>query len=133
MLMADARNFHGWAHRMRVRAIQQQLEVEDCDSLPEDDGKGLRHAHSDKKEFEFVHSKINDDFANYSAWHHRSVLLPRIHNQKKIYQETQTSAHHLFIRKELDFVKQAFYTEPDVQSAWSVSYTHLTLPTILLV
>lgn len=88
MLSQDARNFHGWAHRMRVRSFS--------------------HDDDDSKELQFVTQKINDDFANYSAWHHRSVLLPRVEQQ--ITRDV--------IQNELEFVKQAFYTEPDVQSVW---------------
>lgn len=95
MLSKDGRNFHGWAHRMRVRAIAEA-------QCPEQ-----RKAES-VKELAFVYNKINEDFANYSAWHHRSALLPRIHTK-------DTGA---FVADELQFVRQAFYTEPDVQSAW---------------
>lgn len=81
MLQRDGRNFHGWAHRLRVRAL-------------------LGTALGD--ELKFVTERINADFANYSAWHARSALL-------------QKSGA---LEKELDFVRQAFYTEPDVQSTW---------------
>lgn len=95
MLSKDGRNFHGWAHRMRVRAILESKSPAKQISIL-------------KKELGFVEEKINDDFANYSAWHHRSVLLPQIHTQ----------GPDLFLADELQFVRQAFYTEPDVQSAW---------------
>lgn len=91
MLAQDGRNFHGWAHRMRIRAM----------SPGGDTVAGLR------EELRFVTGKINEDFANYSAWHHRSALLPRIYARPAD-----------FLQDELDFVRQAFYTEPDVQSAW---------------
>lgn len=96
MLSNDPRNFHGWAHRMRVHAIQAERQPEMKEEM-------------DKNELDFVEGKINDDFANYSAWHHRSVLLPRVHGQ-------QTMKSH--IRSELHYVQQAFYTEPEVQSVW---------------
>lgn len=98
MLMKDPRNFHIWAHRMRVRSIL-------CAQSP------LRVGELERSEFVFVENKINDDFANYSAWHRRSVLLPRIRfgPDANVVQQ---------IREELDYVRQAFYTEPDVQSMW---------------
>jgi geranylgeranyl transferase type-2 subunit alpha len=91
LLAQDGRNFHGWAHRMRVR----------------DMASGQQQVSSPHRELDFVTEKINTDFANYSAWHHRSTLLPTMHK----------SADE-FLAQELDLVRQAFYTEPDVQSAW---------------
>jgi geranylgeranyl transferase type-2 subunit alpha len=90
LLARDSRNFHGWAHRMRVR-----------DAAPGVGG-------SNEDELKFVTDKIDADFANYSAWHHRSALLPLIHGGKT----------GVFLKPELEYVRQAFYTEPDVQSAW---------------
>lgn len=94
VLSKDGRNFHGWAHRMRVRDIVLQHDPSQSRSLDED-------------EMQFVESMVNADFANYSAWHHRSVLLTRL-------QDVGPDV----IERELEFVKQAFYTEPDVQSVW---------------
>ncbi len=83
MLSLDGRNFHSWAHRLRVGAISKKTSAE--------------------RELKFVTEKINSDFANYSAWHVRSKVL-------RVSPET--------LESELDFVRQAFYTEPDVQSTW---------------
>lgn len=95
MLSKDSRNFHGWAHRMRVKVIIEAQSREQRMDL-------------NREELAFVESKINEDFANYSAWHHRSTLLPRVHPE----------GADGFLADELQFVRQAFYTEPDVQSAW---------------
>lgn len=98
MLMKDPRNFHIWAHRMRIRLILSSNSASQSEQL-------------ERNELVFVEDKINDDFANYSAWHHRSVLLPRVR-----FQPDSDIAQH--IREELHYVRQAFYTEPDVQSMW---------------
>lgn len=95
MLSRDGRNFHGWAHRMRVRAVMEKQRPEHSSLLKQN-------------ELQFVEDKINDDFANFSAWHHRSVLLPQLKGENP----------HEFIENELQYVRGAFYTEPDVQSAW---------------
>lgn len=96
LLSRDGRNFHGWAHRMRIRAAAPGA----TGSAPED-------------ELTFVTEKINADFANYSAWHHRSVFLPVVREGSAPGERRDN-----LVGKELDFVRQAFYTEPDVQSAW---------------
>jgi geranylgeranyl transferase type-2 subunit alpha len=90
LLAKDGRNFHGWAHRMRVR------EIAPPGALP-----------SASEELAYVTKRINEDFANYSAWHRRSLLLPMLHGSSSA-----------FLEDELYLVRQAFYTEPDVQSAW---------------
>lgn len=95
LLARDGRNFHGWAHRMRVRAAA---------------GPGAAGGSSPEDELKFVTEKVSADFANYSAWHHRSALLPVVHAGKEGRED--------FVGAELEFVRGAFYTEPDVQSAW---------------
>lgn len=56
-------------------------------------------------------SLIEENFSNYSAWHHRSINLDELYkDDPKKYKEA--------ILEELDLVKQAFYTEPADQSAW---------------
>lgn len=113
LLARDGRNFHGWAHRMRVRAAAPDVRG----SAPAD-------------ELAFVTAKINADFANYSAWHHRSVILPVLNRGcgggeraggEGVAGEGVAVAEErkdAFVADELEFVRQAFYTEPDVQSAW---------------
>lgn len=95
MLFKDGRNFHGWAHRMRVKSVLTSVMPDHQPQL-------------EREELAFVEEKINDDFSNYSAWHHRSVLLPKVHDHSS----------QAFLTEELDYVRQAFYTEPNVQSAW---------------
>jgi len=53
---------------------------------------------------------IEDNFSNYSAWHHRSIFLPKAFGQQE---ELRAQ-----ILDEFEKVKSAFYTEPEDQSAW---------------
>lgn len=107
LLQVDDRNFHGWSYR---RFIAQRM------GLPV------------KRELDYTRHKIEQNFSNYSAWHYRSVLLPLLYQQEQN-QEDSTSSH-LFrgtvasdlplsvMQEELEFVKQALYTEPEDQSGW---------------
>jgi len=92
MLKMDARNFHAWAHSERVSKIA---------------GK-----HEPARVVEYTEQQINADFSNYSAWHYRSVNLA-----EGIPAEDDTALDKL-LSEEVDRLRQAFYTDPDSQSAW---------------
>ena len=92
MLEADDRNFHCWNYR---RYVVAQAGVS-----PED-------------ELAYTTDKINANFSNYSAWHYRSALLPKIHGPSFALGESTPAAD-----QEFEKVQAAFYTEPDDQSAW---------------
>ncbi|EME32703.1 Geranylgeranyl transferase type-2 subunit alpha [Galdieria sulphuraria] len=91
LLDLDDRNFHGWAHRMRVGDI-----------------RGLQPS---REELQFVTERIYGNFSNYSAWHHRSRILP-------ILFKDQRDQYYLAVQEDLELVKQAIFTEPEDQSAW---------------
>jgi geranylgeranyl transferase type-2 subunit alpha len=56
-------------------------------------------------------SLIENDPSNYSAWHYRSILLPRKFSDAP----DELSAA---ISEEFDLIKQAIWTDPSDQSAW---------------
>ena len=102
LLTEDQRNFHCWCYRRAVVHIG-----------------GITAA----DEFAYSTEKIEENFSNYSAFHHRSVFF-----------RTLTSAHssssssssgggvgedtQRMLEEELLLVENAVYTEPDDQSAW---------------
>ncbi|KAG5183575.1 rab geranylgeranyltransferase alpha [Tribonema minus] len=90
-LLLDSRNFHCWAYRGWV--VEQA---------------GL----SAEEDFAFTTEKILENFSNYSAFHYRSKLLPAV-------AEARGAGGVLtLVEQELEMVHQAFFTEPDDQSAW---------------
>ena len=91
LLRKDERNFHAWAHRANVQNLQgTSLDAE--------------------KELQFSQKCILTNFANYSAWHRRSLVLESMvsgtHGSEKV------------IRRELDWIREAYYTDPGVESTW---------------
>ncbi|BBN19938.1 geranylgeranyl transferase type-2 subunit alpha [Marchantia polymorpha subsp. ruderalis] len=89
LLKADCRNFHGWNYR--------RFCVEMKGMTPE-------------KELEYATEKINENFSNYSAWHYRSKLLSPLIKGKENKEDV--------LNEEYRLVNQAYFTEPDDQSAW---------------
>ncbi|KAE8961955.1 hypothetical protein PR003_g28619 [Phytophthora rubi] len=84
LLDLDERNFHCWNYRRHVCKLA-----------------GV----SDEDQLAFTTQKIEQNFSNYSALHHRSISLPE-----------PLTADLLF--DEIGLVQQAVFTEPDDQSAW---------------
>ena len=63
---------------------------------------------SSSNELDFTTLKIEENFSNYSAFHHRSVYIKNyIHNNPEI-----------ILISEFELLTNAYYTEPDDQSAW---------------
>ena len=70
MLTLDNRNFHGWGYRRRV---VEALESEELSPGPA--GKGISMV---KEEFDYTTRMIRTSMSNFSAWHRRSKLIPRL-------------------------------------------------------
>jgi hypothetical protein len=99
-LKLDQRNFHCWAYRRFVTtaALQSVASTESQTIVVEE-------------EFAFSTSKIQDNFSNYSAFHHRSIYIQEILNSgiKDI---------RSIVNCEIDLLENAIFTEPYDQSAW---------------
>ncbi|OLL22386.1 Geranylgeranyl transferase type-2 subunit alpha [Neolecta irregularis DAH-3] len=63
-------------------------------------------------ELDFTQQMISKNLSNFSAWHVRSSLLP------KYFCTLDSVQQHFMLRKEIDLIKAAIYTDPDDQSIW---------------
>lgn len=68
MLTLDNRNFHGWGYRRIVVAALESKELNESGSA-----KSMV-----KSEFDYTTRMIRTSMSNFSAWHNRSKLIPRM-------------------------------------------------------
>ena len=101
-LQRDERNFHCWNYRLwvvetylsKIAAANDNLTVRD-DFI--------------RKECEMAEKIIKKNFSNYSAWHYRGKLMPRLYER--------TVSRYVLplerIQADLDMLKHAFFTDPN--------------------
>lgn len=92
-LQYDERNFHCWDYR---RFVVRQSNI------------------SNEEELEYTTEKIKENFSNYSAWHNRTKLLAQAYPDAV----DKSKVDEKELLKEFDFVQNAFFTDPNDQSAW---------------
>jgi geranylgeranyl transferase type-2 subunit alpha len=70
MLVKDSRNFHGWGYRRKVVSELESTKLK---------GKSMVES-----EFEYTTKMIHapNGLSNFSAWHRRSKLIPRLLNER---------------------------------------------------
>ncbi|KAI7687752.1 protein prenylyltransferase [Hortaea werneckii] len=98
MLGLDSRNFHGWGYR---REVVQELERLSQRSMVE-------------SEFEYTTKMINSNLSNFSAWHYRSQLIPRLLQERDAGQDKRKK----MLDSEFELITRALYTDPYDQSLW---------------
>uniref|UniRef100_G3NAQ1 Geranylgeranyl transferase type-2 subunit alpha n=1 Tax=Gasterosteus aculeatus aculeatus TaxID=481459 RepID=G3NAQ1_GASAC len=113
-LNLDDRNFHCWDYRRMV--VKKS-------GVPVD------------RELAFTDRLIGSNFSNYSSWHYRSTLLPLLHPESpeplpsprrppprsSPPASPQNHSHRVCeaqLLKEYELVQNAFFTDPNDQSAW---------------
>ncbi|KAI9697334.1 MAG: Rab geranylgeranyltransferase [Bogoriella megaspora] len=98
MLSLDSRNFHGWGYR---RTIVDKIE-------------GLQGRSMAETEYEYTTKAIQSNLSNFSAWHYRSKLIPRMLNEQK----ADKTARRKTLNNEFQLIQNGLWTDPKDQSMW---------------
>lgn len=98
MLSLDSRNFHGWNYR---RVVVENIER-------------LSHSSMCEAEFAYTTQMINSNLSNFSAWHNRGQLLPRLLHERAADDSARKQAYD----EEFALITKALYTDPYDQSLW---------------
>ncbi|CAL8580385.1 Rab geranylgeranyltransferase [Xanthoria parietina] len=106
MLTLDSRNFHGWGYRRQVVSALEELSV----------AMGSASASMTEHEFVYTTKMIESNLSNFSAWHRRSKLIPRLLSERN----ASHAERREFLEKELELVQRALWADPDSkdQSLW---------------
>ena len=120
MLTRDNRNFHGWNYRRRIvnelHGLEQAVQEQDENSPPASDGKTITAERQRLCEDEFAYTRkmIRSSLSNFSAWHQRAMLIPRIVELRNASEEDR----RVFFDNELSYIREAVLTDPWNQSLW---------------
>jgi geranylgeranyl transferase type-2 subunit alpha len=105
MLALDGRNFHGWGYR---RIVVEKIEA--LSATSDSATTSLAQA-----EFDYTTKMISSNLSNFSAWHARSRLLPRLLSEQNASREARVAAYDA----EIALLTRALYTDPYDQSLWT--------------
>jgi geranylgeranyl transferase type-2 subunit alpha len=103
MLTLDSRNFHGWGYRRTIVAALESPALSPSDSVD-----------MIEEEFKYTTKMIETNLSNFSAWHNRSKLIPRLLNSR----QSTPDARKDFLDAEIEIITRALYTDPYDQSIW---------------
>ncbi|RCK60318.1 Geranylgeranyl transferase type-2 subunit alpha [Candida viswanathii] len=117
LLDLDQRNFHGWHYR---RFVVENMEVA-CK------GDLVKILKINLDEFNYTTLKIQKDFLNFSAWHNRTKLIPKIYNlihdnEEELKGVPDTALFQdpkLVMNNDLEMIKTGMYMSPEDTSVWS--------------
>ncbi|KAI4114871.1 MAG: hypothetical protein LQ345_004424 [Seirophora villosa] len=106
MLTLDSRNFHGWGYRRKVVSTLEKL------SKATNPSSGSMT----EVEFNYTTKMIESNLSNFSAWHRRSKLIPRLLEERN----TPHIERKKFLDQEFELVQRALWADPDSkdQSLW---------------
>lgn len=126
MLSRDSRNFHGWDYRRFVVGGQRDLLQENTGELRQDEIKSVHTADEPTRratvtnqsitesEYAYTTKMIKTNLSNFSAWHNRSRLIPRLLDERG----AGDAERKKLFDEELALIDSAVFTDPYDQSLW---------------
>ena len=106
LLLMDERNFHCWNYRLWVA----ETLLSEIESRADDKSAAtVVQEEFMTKECDMAEQMIRKNFSNYSAWHYRGKLLPKIYASKP---DIVYAFPLERIKSDLEMLKHAFYTDP---------------------
>lgn len=125
LLTADQRNFHGWQlRRVITENLESRVQNKGPDSL----------LVIDLSEYEFTTSKINNNISNFSAWHNRTKLIPKIYHHFQTNSPTENepeiitkyrpvfSDPYNILAHEIKLINTGMFVDVDDTSIWLYLY-----------
>ncbi|KAF2796837.1 geranylgeranyl transferas-like protein type II alpha subunit [Melanomma pulvis-pyrius CBS 109.77] len=109
MLHADSRNFHAWSYRREVVAYLERTPASISSSTSPILSQSLAES-----EYEYTTKMIKTNLSNFSAWHSRAKLIPRLLNERG----ADNAARKQLLDSELALICTAINTDPFDQSIW---------------
>ncbi|KAF3313446.1 Rab geranylgeranyltransferase [Orbilia oligospora] len=123
MLSRDSRNFHGWGYRryivQNIETLQRDINKETTKEKEKEKEEGEKGVDGEEEEeslaeqeFAYTTTMYGKDLSNFSAWHNRSKLIPRVLSERGATIEERRT----FLDGELGEMQTAVYTDPYDQS-----------------
>ena len=109
MLHVDSRNFHAWSYRRDVVIHLERILT----SLSSSTSTNLPNSLAES-EYEYTTKMIKTNLSNFSAWHNRAKLIPRLLNERG----ADNTARKKLFDSELALICTAINTDPFDQSIW---------------
>ncbi|KAK8134986.1 hypothetical protein PG984_006998 [Apiospora sp. TS-2023a] len=110
MLTKDRRNFHAWSYRRFIVSALESTAKTDVDASTT--AKSMKSM--TESEFAYTYSMIKVDLSNFSAWHNRSKLAPRLLEERG----ADDAARKKFLDQELELARDGLNVGPEDQSLW---------------